>query len=180
MHHSSYYIDHSEPPAPMLMSSGFTDDLFPADETIRYYNRTKTEYPDADLALFFGDFGHPRAQNKSDVTGALQRTRSTPGSTTTSRARASSPQQGVEAYTETCPDSAPSGGPYARRQLGDRSRRARSASATTRTKTIAADSTTGGVVQPGHERAPAPPRRPTTRRAPRPTSSMPRPQAATR
>ena len=40
-HHSSYYIDHSIAPAPMLMSSGFTDDLFPADETIRYYNRTR-------------------------------------------------------------------------------------------------------------------------------------------
>ena len=55
----------------MLMSSGFTDDLFPADETIRFYNRTRTQYPDAHLALFFGDFGHPRAQNKGDVTGAL-------------------------------------------------------------------------------------------------------------
>ncbi len=45
----------------MLMSSGFTDDLFPADETIRFYNRTRTEYPDdAHLALFFGDFGHLR------------------------------------------------------------------------------------------------------------------------
>ena len=43
-HHSSYYIDHSIAPAPMLMSSGFTDDLFPADETIRFYNRTRTQY----------------------------------------------------------------------------------------------------------------------------------------
>ena len=55
----------------MLMSSGFTDDLFPADETIRYYNRTRTQYPDAHLALFFGDFGHMRGQNKNDVTEAL-------------------------------------------------------------------------------------------------------------
>ncbi len=31
-HHSSYYIDHSQPPAPMLISNGFTDDLFPVDE----------------------------------------------------------------------------------------------------------------------------------------------------
>src|SRR5690606_28371908 len=28
-HHSSYYIDSSQPPAPLLISSGFTDDLFP-------------------------------------------------------------------------------------------------------------------------------------------------------
>ena len=33
------------PPAPMLISSGFTDDLFPADEAIRYYNRTRTAVP---------------------------------------------------------------------------------------------------------------------------------------
>ncbi len=51
------------------MSSGFTDDLFPADETIRFYNRTRTEYgKKAHMALFFGDFGHPRANNKDDVT----------------------------------------------------------------------------------------------------------------
>src|SRR5262249_33247915 len=31
-HHSSYYIDHSETPAPLLISNGWTDDLFPADE----------------------------------------------------------------------------------------------------------------------------------------------------
>ena len=60
----------------MLMSSGFTDDLFPADETIRFYNRTRTQYPkDANLALFFGDFGHPRAENKDDVVDALRAAR---------------------------------------------------------------------------------------------------------
>jgi dienelactone hydrolase len=111
LHHSSYYIDHSEPPAPMLMSSGFTDDLFPADETIRYYNRTKTEYPDADLALFFGDFGHPRAQNKADVTSALN-DRIDDWFDYYVKGEGSAPQQGAEAYTLTCPTGAPSGGPY--------------------------------------------------------------------
>src|SRR5439155_13176685 len=69
-HHSSYYIDHSEQPAPMLISNGFTDDLFPADEATRYYNRTKTQYPGADISLFFGSFGHQRGQNKSDALSA--------------------------------------------------------------------------------------------------------------
>ncbi len=31
-YHSSYYVDDSVAPAPLLMSSGFTDDLFPVDE----------------------------------------------------------------------------------------------------------------------------------------------------
>ncbi|MFI5043028.1 MAG: alpha/beta hydrolase family protein, partial [Acidimicrobiales bacterium] len=54
-HHSSYYVDHSQPPAPMLISNGWTDDLFPADEAIRFYNRTKTEFPDTPVSLFFLD-----------------------------------------------------------------------------------------------------------------------------
>ena len=33
-HHSAYYIDQSESPAPTLISNGFVDDLFPADEAI--------------------------------------------------------------------------------------------------------------------------------------------------
>ena len=72
-HHSSYYIDHSQPPAPLLISNGFTDDLFPADEAIRYYNRTKSEYPGAAISLFFGSFGHQRGQNKADALAARAR-----------------------------------------------------------------------------------------------------------
>ena len=63
--HSSYAIDHSEAPAPMLIANGWTDDLFPGDEALRYYNRTTTQYPHTPLSLFFGDWGHPRAQNKT-------------------------------------------------------------------------------------------------------------------
>ncbi len=147
-HHSSYYIDHSQPPAPMLMSSGFTDDLFPADETIRYYNRTKTEYPNADVALFFGDFGHPRAQNKSDVTSALE-DRIDDWFDYYVKGQGSAPQQGVEAFTETCPSGAPSGGPYAADNW------AKIAPGEIRfndkgTKTIAAEFNQRRGLQPGH------------------------------
>ena len=95
----------------MLMSSGFTDDLFPPTETIRYYNRTRTEYPDADLALFFGDFGHPRAQNKSDVTSALVAAENA-WMDFYVKGAGKKPAQNVTAYTETCPGTASSGGPY--------------------------------------------------------------------
>jgi hypothetical protein len=63
-HHSSYYIDHSTPPAPMLISNGWTDDLFPPDEAIRFYNRTRTQYPGNPVSLIFTDHGHQRGQNK--------------------------------------------------------------------------------------------------------------------
>ncbi len=146
VHHSSYYIDHSVAPAPMLMSSGFTDDLFPVDETIRYYNRTKTQYAGADLALFFGDFGHPRGQNKSDVVGALQR-RVFAWLDHYVKGAGPRPRQGVEAYTETCPATAASGGPYRARSW------ATIAPGEVRfsdpaSKTIAPGSTTGGAFNP--------------------------------
>jgi hypothetical protein len=110
-HHSSYSIDHSVPPAPMLIESGFTDDLFPANETIRFYNRTTTQYPDADEALFLGDVGHLRAQNKSDVQAAL-RTAENAWMDHYVKGVGPAPAQGVTAYTTTCPSDAPTGGPY--------------------------------------------------------------------
>jgi predicted acyl esterase len=63
-HHSSYYIDHSEEPAPLLIQSGWNDDLFPADEAIRFYNRTRSQYPADPISLYFMDDGHMRSQNK--------------------------------------------------------------------------------------------------------------------
>jgi predicted acyl esterase len=64
-HHSSYYIDDSIAPAPLLISNGWTDDLFPADEAIRFYNRTRTRHPASPISLIFTDHGHQRGQNKS-------------------------------------------------------------------------------------------------------------------
>ena len=60
-HHSSYYVDDSVEPAPMVIAEGLTDDLFPIDEALRFYNRTKHNYPGATVGLLFADIGHPRA-----------------------------------------------------------------------------------------------------------------------
>jgi len=64
-HHSSYYLDDSTAPAPMLISNGFTDDLFPPDEAIRLYNRTRATHPGTPISLMFTDHGHARGQNKA-------------------------------------------------------------------------------------------------------------------
>ncbi len=110
-YHSSYSIDHSEPPAPLLIANGWTDDLFPVDEALRYYNRTKTQYPYARVSLFFGDWGHPRAQNKpADVAryvAAVHRWLDY-----YVKGVGPKPFQGVQALTETCPQSARSAGLY--------------------------------------------------------------------
>ena len=102
----------------MLMSSGFTDDLFPADETIRYYNRTRTQYPDADLALFFGDFGHPRGAEQGRRHRRAGRLPRTPGWTSTSRASGAEPPQGVTAYTLDVPEHRSLGRPVHGVELG--------------------------------------------------------------
>src|SRR5205823_7200419 len=39
-YHSAYYVDSHVAPAPSLIASGFTDDLFPVDEALRFANRT--------------------------------------------------------------------------------------------------------------------------------------------
>ncbi len=109
--HSSYYIDDSVRPAPLLMASGFTDDLFPADETIRFYNRTRGSYPNADMALYYGDFGHPRANNKPDVEEAISQA-TVAWFDHYVKGEGPEPQQGVTAYTQTCPAGGASGGPF--------------------------------------------------------------------
>jgi hypothetical protein len=110
-YHSSYYIDHSEAPAPLLIANGWTDDLFPVDEALRYYNRTTTQYPNAPISLFFGDWGHPRAQNKAQDE-ARYVTKVHRWLDYYLQGKGTKPFQGVEALTETCPATAKSGGPY--------------------------------------------------------------------
>ncbi|MDX6607558.1 MAG: type transport system ATP-binding protein [Solirubrobacterales bacterium] len=109
-HHSSYYIDHSEAPAPLLISNGWTDDLFPPDEAIRFYNRTRTQYPGAQVSLFFMDYGHMRGQNKAaDI--AVLHARENAWFDYYLKGAGSAPASGqVETLTKTC--GTPSAGPY--------------------------------------------------------------------
>ena len=109
-YHSSYYMDHSEPPAPLLISNGWTDDLFPPDEAIRFYNRTRTQYPGAMLNLFFSDAGHQRGQNKAADT-AVRVARQDAWFDYFLKGQGAAPQSGqVETLTKTC--GGPSAGPY--------------------------------------------------------------------
>jgi hypothetical protein len=100
-HHSSYYIDHSEAPAPLLISNGFTDDLFPPDEAIRFYNRTRAEYPGAPISLFFSDHGHQRGQNKAPD-GAFLDAQLHAWMNYYLKGTGSAPFIGVQTLTQTC------------------------------------------------------------------------------
>jgi hypothetical protein len=94
-----------------LIANGFADDLFPVDEGVRYYNLDRSLYPGNPVALFDGDFGHMRAQNKADVKAALS-DRIKGFFDYYVRGLGAQPQLGATAMTETCPSTAPSGGPY--------------------------------------------------------------------
>jgi predicted acyl esterase len=112
-HHSAYYIDHSVPPAPLLISNGFTDDLFPADEAITYFNRIRSQYPNAPISLFFGDFGHPRGANKDSDADALNAAQDA-WLDFYVKGTGSQPFQGATTFAPTCPKDADhaSLGPY--------------------------------------------------------------------
>jgi predicted acyl esterase len=110
-YHSSYYIDHSQPPAPLLIQNGWNDDLFPVDEAVRFYNRTRAQYPGDPISLFLMDDGHDRSQNKpADEALFLQRMNAWFGHYL--KGAGAAPSSSAEALTTTCPESATSAGPH--------------------------------------------------------------------
>ncbi|HEU5254244.1 MAG TPA: CocE/NonD family hydrolase [Solirubrobacterales bacterium] len=108
-HHSSYYIDHSRPPAPLLIQSGWNDDLFPVDEAVRFYNRTHAQYPGDPISLFLMDDGHARSQNKAEDE-ALFLTRLNAWFDHYLKGAGAAPASRAEALTTAC--GGPSEGPY--------------------------------------------------------------------
>jgi hypothetical protein len=116
-YHSAYYLldgaygTAKEAPAPSLIANGFTDDLFPVDEALRYYNLERSLYPSNPIALFGYDGGHNRGQNKS-ADKALLASRIQGFFDHYVKGGAVEPPLGVTTLTETCPASAASGGPF--------------------------------------------------------------------
>ena len=109
--HSAYYLRMNVRPAPTLISNGFTDDLFPVDEAVRYANKVFSKYPRAPISQLHFDFGHPRGQNKAaDMALLLERTHE--WFDRYLKGESVHVLRGVEALTQTCPATAPSGGPY--------------------------------------------------------------------
>lgn len=115
-YHSAYYLldgaygTAREAPAPLLIANGFTDDLFPVDEGVRYYNLEQSLYPSDPVSLFDWDGGHPRGQNKA-VDSALLAARIQSFFDHYVKGTGAQPPLGATALLETCPPSAPSGSP---------------------------------------------------------------------
>ena len=120
-YHSAYYLPARRRPAPLLLSSGFTDDLFPADEVLRFANRTRTRFPRSPLALLLGDFGHQRAANKTVERDRLLR--SIRRWFAEHLLGGKPARRGATAYIQTCPRSASPRGPFHARSFRALSRR---------------------------------------------------------
>lgn len=116
-YHSPYYLllgaygTAREAPAPLLIANGFTDDLFPVDEAVRYYNLDRSLYPSDPISLFDGDFGHERAANKPGDEALLSAAIQTFFNHYL-KGVGPQPASSATATIETCPTTAPSGGPY--------------------------------------------------------------------
>jgi fermentation-respiration switch protein FrsA (DUF1100 family) len=109
--HSSFGINHSVEPSPLLIQSGWNDDLFPVDEALRYYQRTRAQYPGDPISLYLADIGHSRSQNKAPDEAAFNK-RLEAWFAHYLKGEGAAPSSSVEALTTTCPASAPSGGPF--------------------------------------------------------------------
>jgi fermentation-respiration switch protein FrsA (DUF1100 family) len=109
--HSSFGIDHSIEPAPSLIQSGWNDDLFPVDEALRYYERTRAQYPGDPISLYLADIGHSRSQNKAADMAAFNK-RLEAWFAHYLKGEGAAPTSSVEALTTTCPSSAASEGPF--------------------------------------------------------------------
>jgi fermentation-respiration switch protein FrsA (DUF1100 family) len=107
-YHQGYGL--SGTPAPVLLQSGWTDDLFPPEQSLRVYNATRASGGYA--ALQFGDLGHSRGSNKVNTDQAFN-DQASGFFNAFVRGAGSPPASGsVTAYTQTCPQSAPADGPF--------------------------------------------------------------------
>jgi len=109
-YHQGYGLPLSGKPVPLLLESGWTDDLFPPEQSLRVYDQARLLKGYA--ALMFGDLGHAPASNKENTDRAFQEEGAQFFAAELAHRGAPPPDGGVTAYTETCPKSAAAGGPY--------------------------------------------------------------------
>lgn len=100
--------------APLMMMSGWNDDLFPPEQTARSYHILRKGHGDSYMHLQWGDVGHPRAQNKHNtyVLFNKQVHRFFDHFLKGKGKKKLPKNRGITAMTTTCPEKAPADGPY--------------------------------------------------------------------
>lgn len=114
-YHQGYGIPLTGKPAPMLLESGWTDDLFPPEQSLRAYNQARSVHGWA--ALLLGDLGHSPGANKVNTDHAFNETGAGFFAARLQHGGTAPKNGSVTAYTQTCPSEAPGGGPYTAKQF---------------------------------------------------------------
>ncbi|MGE5407139.1 MAG: CocE/NonD family hydrolase [Syntrophothermus sp.] len=100
-------------PAPMLIQSGWDDELFPPEQALRVYGYLRAKDRKAPVSLQLGDLGHSRGSNKPGLNHYFndQAARFFAHYLLGARKLGAAPGS-VTAFTQTCPLAAPDGGPF--------------------------------------------------------------------
>jgi predicted acyl esterase len=109
-YHGGYSIPLSGKPAPMLLESGWTDDLFPVEQSLRVYNQVRAKH--GQVALMVGDLGHSPGANKTNTDRAFNEDAAGFFDARLRHQGAAPATGSVTAYTQTCPTEAPAEGPF--------------------------------------------------------------------
>jgi predicted acyl esterase len=107
-YHQGYGL--SGQPAPMLLQSGWTDDLLPPEQSLRVYNAVRALH--GNVALQVGDLGHSRGSNKENTDHAFQEQAASFFAAELKHEGEPPVSGSVTAYTQTCPRTAAGGGPF--------------------------------------------------------------------
>jgi fermentation-respiration switch protein FrsA (DUF1100 family) len=113
--HTAYalrFVPGHSRPAPLLIENGWTDDLFPPEHALRPYNYLRSTYQGFPISLQFGDLGHSRGSNKPDTNRYLNNQAARFFSARLQHSGNGPGPGSVTAFTQTCPKTAPDGGPY--------------------------------------------------------------------
>jgi predicted acyl esterase len=109
-YHQGYGLPLAGAPAPMLLQSGWTDDLFPPEQSLREYNLALAHH--GQVALQLGDLGHSPGTNKVATDEAFNEQAASFFGAHLKREGSGPATGSVTAYTQTCPSEAPPGGPF--------------------------------------------------------------------
>lgn len=114
---SAYYLQRGlppserKPPAPLVIYNGWTDDIMPASEALRFLNLTKSQFPSSSVGVVFADqLAHPRGSLSADA-ALLNEERATLFDRYLKGNREAKPLDGALTMTQECADS-PLLGPF--------------------------------------------------------------------
>jgi predicted acyl esterase len=96
--------------APLLLQSGWTDDLFPASESLRVYEQFRRSRP-ARVALQLGDLGHSRGSNKRNADRTFNEQGARFFDSLLRRTGTPPARNSVTAFLQTCPQARSATGP---------------------------------------------------------------------